>query len=158
MRKSTRKPRNATSLLLVLLFAAPVFAQSDARIPPEVLHKSGYVNAVPKPPDFHSAMLWGIAIADRRVAGFEKAQIEIAGVQLSCRVDGKERVLNDDRGKLRGGLYRRYPWFQTDVHEPMPETQKDLSKPVMLKVGNHPDRVWHFWAGSPRKAIPPGRL
>ena len=56
--------------------------------------KSAYVNPVPRPADFTSAMLWGIAIADTRVAGFEKAQIEIAETRLSCRVDGKDIILN----------------------------------------------------------------
>jgi hypothetical protein len=27
-----------------------------------------------------------------------------------------------------------------------------------LNVGERPERVWHFWAASPRAAIPSGRL
>ncbi len=170
VRGFTRNSADVTSFTLLLLFAAHIFAQSDPRIPPEVLHKSGYVNPAPKPADFTSAMLWGIAIADPRVPGFEDGQVEIAGVQLSCRVEGRDRILNDDRGKLRGGLYRRYPWFATDAHEPMPMESsgpptscKDAEKratpgSLILQVGTRPDRVWHFWAASPRTAIPPGHL
>ena len=29
-------------------------------------------------------------------------------------------MLNDDRANVRGGLYRRYPWFSTDAHDPIP--------------------------------------
>ena len=29
---------------------------------------------------------------------------------------------------------------------------------VSLKVGTGPDRVWHFWAASPRAKIPSGKL
>jgi len=156
--------------VLLLVVASPLLSQPDPRIPPEVLHKTGYVNRVPKPSDFSSAMLWGIAIADPRVPGFKDAQVEIGRVQLSCRVDGKDRVLNDDRGELRGGLYRRYPWFATDEHEPMPtERSGILTSPkarqeprsprsFVLKVGSRPDRVWHFWAGSARTIIPLGHL
>ena len=64
-----------TLLLLCIPFLS--LAQTDPRIPPEVLHRSGYVNAIPKPADFTSAMLWGIAIADTRVVGYERAQVVI---------------------------------------------------------------------------------
>ena len=107
------------------LISAACLSQTDSRVPPEVKFKSGYVNPVAKPPDFTSAMLWGIAIADTRVTGFEKAQVEIAATRLSCRVDGKDVVLNDDRGNVRGGLYRRHPWFGTDEHTPMPLAYSD---------------------------------
>jgi len=66
-------PVRCLSLVLLCVIAV---AQSD-RIPPEVRYKSGYVNSVPKPVDFTSAMLWGIAIADTRVVGYERAQVEI---------------------------------------------------------------------------------
>jgi hypothetical protein len=65
-------------------------------------------------------MLWGIAIADTRVAGYETARVEIARAQLTCRVDGKDVTLNDDHGQVRGGFYRRFPWFGTDAHDPLP--------------------------------------
>ena len=29
---------------------------------------------------------------------------------------------------------------------------------VVLRVGQRPDRVWHFWSPSPRAALPLGRL
>jgi len=29
---------------------------------------------------------------------------------------------------------------------------------VVLRVGSKPNRVWHFWAASPRAAIPSGHL
>ena len=96
-------------VLLLVVISAACLSQTYSRVPPEVKFKSGYVNPVPKPADFTSAMLWGIAIADTRVSGFEKAQVEIAETRLSCRVDGKDVMLNDDRGGVRGGLYRRIP-------------------------------------------------
>ena len=93
---------------------------NDPRIPDEVSYKAGYVNPVRAPADFNSARLWGIAIADTRVPGHESAQVEVAWTRLSCRIDGREVVLNDDGGQVRGGLYRRQPWFGTDAHDPMP--------------------------------------
>jgi hypothetical protein len=146
---------------------------NDPRIPDEVSYKAGYVSPTPPPTDFHSALLWGIAIADTRVAGYESAQVEIAWTQLSCRIDGKAVILNDDSGNVRGGLYRREPWFGTDQHEPMPLTYnrpkydrpKDdgpkndqPNRAVVLRVGQRPDRVWHFWSASPRAALPTGQL
>jgi hypothetical protein len=29
---------------------------------------------------------------------------------------------------------------------------------VVLRVGEQPDRVWHFWTGSPRVTLPLGHL
>jgi hypothetical protein len=130
----------------------------DTRIPPEVRFKAGYVNSIAKPPEFTSAMFWGIAIADTRVPGFEKAQVEIANTQFSCRVDGNDVILNDDQGNVRGGLYRRQPWFGTDAHSPMPLAYSDDHRIVILRIGERPDVVWHFWAASPRVALPAGKL
>jgi hypothetical protein len=103
-------------------------------------------------------MLWGIAIADTRVSGYKHAHVEIARTQLTCRVDGKDFVLNDDRSDVRGGLYRRFPWFGTDAHDPMPLAYSKDRGAVVLRVGQNPDRVWHFWAASPRASIPAGHL
>ncbi len=159
--------------------AASPFAfviSNDPRVPDEVSYKAGYVNPIPPPRDFKSAMLWGIAIADTRVPGHESAEVQIASTQLTCRVDGKDVILNDDSGNVRGGLYRRVPWFGTDQHDPMPITHAKtvwdrVSDPVLphsgsarsdrtvvLPVGQRPDRVWHFWSPSPRAALPPGNL
>src|SRR5437867_1589840 len=99
---------------VLMLWCILAVARTDSRIPPEVRYKSRHVNPVPKPVNFTSAMLWGIAIADTRIAGYQNAIVAISHVQLSCRVDGKDVVLNDDRGDVRGGLYRRFPWFGTD--------------------------------------------
>jgi hypothetical protein len=131
---------------------------NDPRVPDEVSYKAGYVSATPVPADFHSALLWGIAIADTRVAGHESAQVEVAWTQLDCRIDGKHIILNDDSGNVRGGLYRREPWFGTDEHEPMPVVYDPPNRAVVLSVGQRPDRVWHFWSASPRAAIPVGQL
>jgi hypothetical protein len=102
-------------------------------------------------------MLWGIAIADTRVTGYQHAQIEIAHTQLCCRVDGKDVILNDDRGIVQGGLYRRHPWFGTDAHDPIPLMYTKDRTAVILRVGQVPDRVWHFWSSN-RAALPPGHL
>jgi hypothetical protein len=131
---------------------------NDPRVPDEVSYKAGYVNPVAPPRDFKSALLWGIAIADTRVPGYESAEVEIASTQLSCRVDGKDVTLNDDSGNVRGGLYRREPWFGTDQHEPLPLTHDVANHAVVLPVGQRPDRVWHFWSASPRAALPSGNL
>jgi hypothetical protein len=133
-------------------------AQSDSRIPDEVRYKSAYLNPIPKPADFTSAMLWGIAIADTRVPGYEHAQVEITHTQLNCRVDGKDFILNDDHAAVRGGLYSRHPWFATDAHDPLPLAYTKDRTAVILRVGQNPDRVWHFWSSSPRAALPPGHL
>src|SRR6185437_1666923 len=147
-------------VLLVFAIAMSVacLAQTDSRVPTEVKFKSGYINPVRKPANFTSAMLWGIAIADTRVPGFQKSQVEIAETRLSCRVDGKDVILNDDRGNVRGGLYRRIPWFGTEAHTPLSLTYSEDHRAVVLRVGEQPDRVWHFWAGSPRVTLPLGHL
>lgn len=142
--------------LLVLCFVC--LAQNDSRVPPEVRYKHGYVNILGKPAEFTSAMLWGIAIADTRVPGYEQAQVEIQQTRLTCRADGKDVVLNDDSGAIRGGLYRRFPWFGTDAHDPIPLNLSQGHRAVILRVGQNADRVWHFWAASPRASIPPGHL
>jgi hypothetical protein len=103
-------------------------------------------------------MLWGIAIADTRVSGHEGAQVEIARSRLICRVDSQDVVLNDDTGNVRGGLYRRYPWFGTDAHDPIPLTYFRDNGPGVLRVGLGPDRVWHFWTASPRQELSHGHL
>jgi hypothetical protein len=140
---------------IYLLSCVILFAQ-DLNAPPEVKFKSGYVNSQGRPEGFRSAMLWGIAIADTRVPGYESATVAIAATKLTCRVDGKDVVLNDDHGKIHGGLYRRHPWFGTDAHEMMPiELEKDA---VLMRVGTRPDKVWHFWAASPRAEIPAGKF
>jgi len=102
-------------------------------------------------------MLWGIAIADTRVPGYEQAQVEIQQTRLTCSVNGKDIVLNDDSGAIRGGLYRRLPWFGTDAHDPIPLAYSN-DRAVILRVGQNPDRVWHFWAATPRASIPLGHL
>ncbi|MGH9514965.1 MAG: hypothetical protein ACRD3P_04720 [Terriglobales bacterium] len=145
-------------MLLLLAISAACLSQTDSRVPPEVKFKSGYINSVPRPADFTSAMLWGIAIADTRAPNFDKAQVEIAETRLSCRVDGKDVVLNDDRGNVRGGLYQRIPWFGTDAHTPLPLTYSQGHRAVVLRVGQQPLRVWHFWAASPRVTLPAGHL
>lgn len=157
-------------ILFLIAFCSVWLAQTDSRIPPEVRYKSGYVNTVSKPSGFTSAMLWGIAIADTRIPGYQHAQVEIARTKLTCRVDGKDEVMDDDAGNVRGGLYRRFPWFGTDEHEPMPLVYSGLPtspkstekwgtpRTVVLRVGSRPDRVWHFWAASPRVEIPAGHL
>ena len=142
-----------------LLLGALSVGQSHSPIPPEVKFKARYVNPAPKPPQFTSAMLWGIAIADTRVPGYRHARVEIAATRLTCRIDGKNVVLNDDIGDVRGGLYRRRPWFGTEAHDPMPLAySSSVSRSVTLAVGSRPDRVWHFWASSPRTVIPSGKL
>ncbi len=131
---------------------------NDPRVPEEVSYKVGYVNPVRPPDDFKSALLWGIAIADTRILGYESAKIEIASTQLTCRVDGKDVILNDDLGAVRGGLYSRDPWFATDQHDPMPMAHDAPNHAVVLPVGQRSDRVWHFWSASPRAALPSGNL
>lgn len=145
-------------VLLLLGIPFLCLAQTDSRIPAEVRYKSGYINPVPKLPDFTSAMLWGIVIADNRLPGYQHAQVEIDRTQLSCRVDGKGVVLNDDRANVRGGLYRRYPWFGTDAHDHIPLAYSKNHRAIILRVGKSPDRVWHFWSASPRVGFPPGHL
>lgn len=157
-RVSANSAVKSFSLALLLLCPTLRAQKAESPIPAEVRLKSGYINSLGKPPAFTSAMLWGIAIADIRVPGFETAQVEIAETQLSCRVDGRDVVLNDDRANVRGGLYRRYPWFGTDTHTSIPLAYSDDQHAVVLRVGTRPDRVWHFWAASPRATIPPGHL
>ena len=141
----------------------PFAVLTDPRVPDEVKFRAGYVNTDPRPADFTSVLLWGIAIADTRVAGYETATVEVTWTQLSCRADGKDAILNEDRGIVRGGLYRRNPWFGINDHEPMPldygrANYDRASGAVVLRVGQRADKVWHFWSASPRAALPPGKL
>lgn len=136
----------------------PFVVVNDPRIPDEVSYMSGYVNPVPPPAGFTSAMLWGIAIADTRVPGFGSATVEVASMQLACRADGKDIILNDNRGNVRGGLYSRNPWFGGNRAEPMSLIYDRANHAAILRVGQRPDRVWHFWASSPRAALPSGQL
>jgi len=131
---------------------------NDPRVPEEVSFKAGYVNPAPAPREFKSALLWGIAIADIRLPGHESATVEIASTQLSCRVNGEDVVLNQDNGEVRGGLYRRNPWFGTDQHEPMPLAHDVRNHATILSVGQRSDRVWHFWSASPRAKLPAGKI
>jgi IPT/TIG domain-containing protein len=87
----------------------PFVVCNDPRVPEEVSYKAGYVNAVPRPADFTCARLGGIAIADTPVPGHQAAQVEIAWTKFSCRIGGKDFVLNDDLGHINGGLYVRHP-------------------------------------------------
>jgi hypothetical protein len=136
----------------------PFAVLTDARIPDEVKFRAGYVNADPRPADFTSVLLWGIAISDTRVLGYENAKVEVTWTQLSCRADENDFVLNEDRGSVRGGLYRRNPWFGINDHEPMPLDYEHAAGAVVLRVGQRPDKVWHFWSASPRASLPPGKV
>jgi hypothetical protein len=136
----------------------PFVVSNDPRIPGEVSYKAGYVNATRPPENFTSARLWGIAIADSRVPGYESAEVEVASTSLSCRIEGKDIVLNDDAGTLSGGLYQRIPWFSTDSHDPIPLAYDLPHHSVVLRVGQRVDRIWHFWSPSPRAALPAGTL
>jgi len=144
--------RTATSLITVIAPQAraaspfPFVVSSDPRVPDEASYKSGYVNSTPAPEGFSSVLLWGIAIADTRVHDYSSATIEVAWTQLSCQTDGREVVLNDDHGSLRGGLYRRNPWFGINDHERLPMMFDLANRAVILRVGQRPDKVWHFWA------------
>jgi hypothetical protein len=142
--------RSSSSFAFVVL--------NDPRIPDEVSYKAGYVNPAGPPADFRSARLWGIAIADTRVPGYESATVEIASTKLTCKVDDNEVVLNDDGGQVRGGLYLRQPWFATDAHEPIPLVHDLRNRSVVLAVGKRTDRIWHFWSPSPRTALPLGKV
>jgi len=150
---------------MILAGIAAAMAQAgaqeiDPRVPDEVRWKVGYVNSIPPPREFTSALLWGIAIADTRVPGYQSATVEIAWTKLSCTAEGGAIVLNDDRGSVRGGLYSRRPWFgSNDYHEPMPFGGTGGSqKRVVLRVGLRADRVWHFWSASPRANLPAGKI
>ena len=156
--------RTATSKITVVTPQArvsspfPFVVLNDSRIPEEVSYTAGYVNPEPAPAGFSAVLLWGIAIADARIPGYESATVELARTQLSCLADGKEMVLNDDAGKLRGGLFRRHPWFGTNQNEAMPMDYDAVDQAVLLRVGQRADRVWHFWSASPRAALPQGKL
>jgi hypothetical protein len=156
--------RTLTSLIAVITRQAravspfPFAVSSDPRVPDEASYKAGYVNSTLAPEGFSSVLLWGIAIADTRVPGSASATVEVAWTQLSCRADGREVVLNEDRGAVRGGLYRRNPWFGINDHEPLPMAFDPSNQAVILRVGQRADKVWHFWPPSPRQTLPARRL
>jgi hypothetical protein len=140
---------------------APFVVENDPRIPDEVRYKTGYVTVLPRPTDFGFALLWGAAIADTRFPSHESAEVEIAWTELSGRIDGRTVLLYRDAGKIRGGLYQRAPWFSGNQHEPMPSGalhSPSPDGPALMRVGQIPDRIWHFWSASGRTKIPPGHL
>jgi hypothetical protein len=136
----------------------PFVIANDPRIPDEVSYKAGYVNPISAQPNFTSVRLWGIAIADTRVPHHESAEVKVASTLLTCRIDGKDVILNDDAGDVHGGLYQRQPWFATDAHTPLPLAFDPTDHSVILTVGRQPDRVWHFWSPSPRSTLAHGKL
>ena len=157
------EPRGAIFLWICLLASAfppavVLAAQSNPRVPEEARFKAGYVNPIGRPADFHSVMLWGIAIADTHVAGYKSARVEISSVELFCRTDGKDSLLIHDIGRIHGGLYRRFPWFQANQAEPMPMINEPAAQTVILPVGQRVDRIWHFWSASARPALPAGKI
>jgi hypothetical protein len=46
-------------------------------------------------------------------------------------------------------------WYGCTDPIPLAYSEK---KTVILRVGNRSDRVWHFWAASPRASLPIGHL
>ena len=99
--------RTAAFICLILVGIAAGRPQAsapeiDPRVVEEVRWKAGYVNPIPPPQEFNSALLWGIAIADTRIPHYRSATVKVAWTQLSCVVNGKSVVLNDDQGGVRG--------------------------------------------------------
>jgi hypothetical protein len=146
------------TLFTCLLIPSVLLADDAANLPHEVLHKTGYVNSSGRPEGFHAVMLWGIAIADARVEGYESAQVEISSLQLTCRADGRNYELIHDVGRMHGGLYQRTPWFQGNKPEPMTMIVDKAAGTVTLPVGQRADRIWHFWSASARPVLPSGTL
>ena len=131
-------PRLKFIFIYAFILFPPAVGQSPygadvPNVPAEVKFKSGYINPDGRPPDFKSALLWGIAIADTRVPGYESATVEIASTELVCRVNGNDVVMNNDGPGIRGGLYQRYPWFASDRHEPLPLARSDIDDAVILQ-------------------------
>ena len=85
--------RRLRPVLLLLGIPFLCLAQTDSRIPAEVRYKSGYINPVPKPPDFTSAMLWGIVIADNRIPGYQHAPsfCALARARIASGISGAPR-------------------------------------------------------------------
>jgi hypothetical protein len=96
-------------------------------------------------------MLWEIAIADNRIPGYQHVQVEIDRTQPSRRLDGKDVALNDDRANVRGGLYRRYPWFGTDTHDPIPLAYSKNTAPSFCALARA--RIASGISGAPRPAL-----
>jgi hypothetical protein len=102
-------------------------------------------------------MLWGIAIADTRVAGHKNATVEIKSTQLTCRVEGTEFVLNKDSGAVRGGYIAASRGWGRMCTIPclstIPNTVAQsyfASESVLI--------AYAFWGRFSRAAIPRGHL
>jgi hypothetical protein len=107
------------------------------------------------------ARLWGIAIADTRVLGYQAAQVQIAWTQLSCRANGKNFMLNDDlgpRGWMEDCIFGIPGSAATTTTNPCRAPMTKRNMPPVIRVGDRTDRIWHFWSPSPRAALPPGAL
>jgi len=86
-----------------------------------------------------------------------KRRLKIAHTTLSGRVDGREVTLNDDRGDVRGGLYRRHPWFGTDRARSYPA--RPFRAPCRDSARRHTSgSCLALLGGPPRAALPPGHL
>src|SRR5207302_2571729 len=77
-------------------------------------------------------MLWGIAVANTYVHGYEKAEIEISHTKLTCWIDGKDVVLNDDHGAVRSGPTAAVPGSARMRTIPCP--WRSLIDPLLAKA------------------------
>ena len=142
----------------LILLCIPCLAQTAPRVPDEVRCKSGYINPIPKPPDFTSAMLWGIAIADIRIPGYGHGHVEIAAPNSSAASTAKTLSSTTTTPPSAEATAFSPPLVRHRAHDPLPLAYSKDRKAVILRVGENPDRVWHFWSASPRAALPPGHL
>ena len=60
--------------------------------------------------------------------------------------------------RCAGGFSCAQPWFGTDAHDLMPLAFDLTDHAVVLRLGQRPDRVWHFWSPSPRAALALGKI
>ena len=129
---------------------------NDPRIPDALSYKAGYVNPTPPAANFGSARLWGIAIADARAPGHESAQVEVAWTRLSCRVDGREIVLNEHGGQ--GVEHSTCASLGLARTRTIPCRLLMIRQIRRLCYASDCVRIGHFISGVHARALPLGRL
>nr|WP_231848352.1 IPT/TIG domain-containing protein [Gloeobacter violaceus] len=130
------------------------FTVPDAGVPSDVPQRIACVKEPLTPPDgFTAITYWGQAIVDTSKTG--EATVEIDYMKLWCTINGTEKLLADDQGSVYGHLYVRSGWYSIRETEPMPYTYNAQNDSVVLKLSQHPDKIFHWYMNTPRASWSP---
>ncbi len=141
-----------TDKIVTATFDTPV----PVSIPPEVAHETGYVAYLLPPAGFTAGLGWLQAIHDVNRPG--PSSVEVDWMRLYCVVNGQDVLIESDEyddAEIGGGLYTRYPWFETGFYEDISADFNLTKGYAVLTISDYPDNVWHWWNTQwPRALIP----